>query len=231
MCFSSVLVRHITYYSHTVMYLLFSLLLHCCHPSSRIDFDWTGFPNLHRVDKHGEICLALANTGRKGAVQGSAGLGRWGRVLLPKAVGWDSRKLWGISATLHPFPCSLGTLLLAAAAECRSTKEQWVGQTKNHSDLFFFHRQYGHQTISYKLLPKAASCFSFVVNQHCTGPTLWIAGGTVIPHCNCAGSLGWAITFHCSFIWDSFNYMGGEKCISCLFGLPQHPLFEFNKIP
>lgn len=119
------------------MYLLFSLLLHCCHPSSRIDFDWTGFPNLHRVDKHGEMCLALANTGRKGAVQGLAGLGRWGRVLLPKAVGWDSRKLWGISATLHPFPCSLGTLLLAAAAECRSTKQQWVGRTKNHSDLFF----------------------------------------------------------------------------------------------
>lgn len=116
---------------------LFSLLLHCHHPPSLIDFDWRGFLNLHRVDKHGEICLALANTGRKGAVQGWAGLGRWGRVLLPRVVEWDSRKVWGKSTLHQPPPSSLGTLPLAAAAEHRSTKQQWVDRAKNHSDLFF----------------------------------------------------------------------------------------------
>lgn len=209
MCFSSVLVRHVMLYSHTVISSLFS-------PPSLFLSIFTNWFWLERLPKTAlsrqawEICLALANTGRKRAVQGLAGLGRWRRVLLPKVVGWDSRKLWGKSTLHQPFPSSLGTLLLVPAAEHRSTKQQWVDQTRNHSDLFFLSQATG--TPNYALQVAAKGSFllfflwwnSIALALPCGSLVAW----WLTPHCNCAGSLEWAITFHCSFIWDSFNYMG-----------------------
>lgn len=97
------------------------------HPPSLLDFDWIGFPNLQGVELHGEICLGLVSTGRKGVVQGWAGLGRWRTVLLLRTVGWDSRKLWGKTTSRHQSPrSSSGALPLAATAaeEHRSTKQR-----------------------------------------------------------------------------------------------------------
>lgn len=163
MCFSSVLVRHVTFYSHTVIYLIFSLLLHCHHLSLLIDFDWRDFLNLHIIDKHEEICLALAKTGRKWAVQGLAGLGRWGRVLLPRVRQQEA------VGKIYFSPS--GTLPLVAAAEHNRSSNGWI-RLKITQIYFFFHRQHGQQTVPYKLLTKAASCFSFVVKQNCIGSAL-----------------------------------------------------------